>query len=81
VGVVVAEAEGVTPSVGAALSEVVVARSEAPTKLPEGDAPRETVDWKTLEKCPECHSTELRHDATCGETDCVTCGWSMEWAR
>ena len=42
---------------------------------------RAEVDWRELEKCPECDSTELRHDATCGETDCVSCGWSMEWAR
>ena len=39
------------------------------------------IDPQELGKCPECHSNHLRHDASVGETDCVSCGWSMEWSR
>ena len=37
------------------------------------------ADWRELEQCPECHSNELRHDASMGETNCVSCEWGMEW--
>jgi len=57
---------------------VALPTSDLTKDLPE-DNLREILDWRTLEKCPECHSTELRHDVTCGETDCVTCGWSLDW--
>jgi len=41
---------------------------------------RGTLNWQELDKCPECHSNHLRHDASVGESDCVSCGWGEEWA-
>jgi len=40
---------------------------------------RGDVDAQELDKCPECHSNDVRHDASAGETDCVSCGWSLAW--
>ena len=42
---------------------------------------RGEVDWRELEQCPECHSNDLRNDASAGETDCVSCGWGMDWKK
>jgi hypothetical protein len=40
---------------------------------------RGDIDPQELEKCPECRSNHVRHDASAGATDCVSCGWSMGW--
>lgn len=40
---------------------------------------RGDVDPQEIEKCPECHSNHVRHDASAGDTECVSCGWGMEW--
>lgn len=38
------------------------------------------IDWRELERCPECESADsLRHDASVGETECVACGWALDW--
>jgi hypothetical protein len=40
---------------------------------------RGEIDWRELEECPECHSNHIRNDASAGATDCISCGWSMDW--
>jgi hypothetical protein len=40
---------------------------------------RGNIKWDELEKCPECTYGELRHDASQGCTDCISCGWSFDW--
>lgn len=40
---------------------------------------RGDIDWNELDECPECGRGELRHDASEGCTDCVSCGWSLDW--
>jgi len=42
-----------------------------------------SIDWKELEECPACEAgligEELRHDASVGRTECVRCGWELDW--
>lgn len=42
-----------------------------------------SVDWRELEECPNCEAglmgEDLRHDASVGRTDCVRCGWELDW--